>query len=81
MGWRKGTSVRGRGAREEDPGPRPGPRREQKAVGWGGVGREPRGTDAETQKPAHLQAAVSRKRPERGSLTAPLPKLRGNIWN
>lgn len=42
---------------------------------WGGVVR------AESQKHVHSQATVSRKRPERGSLKAPLPKLRGNIWN
>ena len=59
----------------------PGPHCEEKAAGWGGVGREPRGTDAESQEPAHSQAAVSRKRPEGGSPKAPLPKLRGNIWN
>lgn len=59
----------------------PGPRCEQKAAGWGGVGREPRGTDAEIREPAHSQAAVSRKRPEGGSPKAPLPKPRGNIGN
>lgn len=72
-GWRKGTSVRGRGAREEwtqDLLPLIPTVNKGSGVGWCGAESQG-GTDAETQEPAHSQAGVSRKRPGGSQSTTP----------